>query len=127
MESKTLLQLSRIRVHTISKLDISGIDTGKKPMITDKAFVAMPVDYGLAIECNIGKGDDGEDMYYVIAFVKWDSRHGEPEYDALLDRIADVWAESPDTGSEFKQALEFAEAEVAKANRGEDDRGYEYE
>lgn len=125
MESKTLLQLSRFRVHTISKLNISGFDPGRKPRITDKAFMTMPIEYGLAIESKIGEGDDGEDRYYVIAFVKWDGRHGEPEYDALLDRIADVWAESPESGSEFRQALKFAEAEVAKANRGKDDIEYE--
>lgn len=123
MESKTLLQLNHFRVHTISKLDPNAFNPGKSPRITDKAFIDMPVRYGLAIEAKTAdKDENGEDIYYVLAFVHWNAENGEIEYDALLDRVADEWATSDDpfgSGIEFQHALRFAEAEVEKANRGD--------
>ncbi len=117
-EAKTLLQLGHFRVHTISRIEPSEFDPGKKLRITDKSFTDMPVGYGLAIEAKTAnKSEDGGSLYYVVAFVHWDAKHNDVEYDALLDRIADEWANSPEFGAEFREALAFAEAEVAKANR----------
>ncbi len=120
---QTLLQRKHFRVHTISKIDIAGLDPGM-PRITDKAFVDMPISYGLGIEAKCGR-HEGQDIYQVVAFVHWDAGRDEPKYDVLLDRVANEWLSYPEFGAEFKECVDFAVKAVESAVDENADGAYE--
>jgi hypothetical protein len=105
------------RIHPISRLVFSRmLDEEGLPRFDEDAFEELPLSEGVGIEAKCGVDEAGHDYYYVVAFVKWDSRLREPTYEAMLTRIADVWKKNPAAGEEFSSVVEKAIDIVREAN-----------
>lgn len=105
------------RINPISRLVFSKmLDEEGMPRFDEDAFEELPTSEGVGVEAKCGVDDDGHEYYYVVAFVKWDDRLKGPVYDAMLERIADVWKKNPAAGDEFSAVVEKAIGIVKDAN-----------
>lgn len=89
------------------------------PQFDEDTFETLPISEGVGIEAKIGVDEKtGEDYYYVVAFVRWDSDRECVSYDAYLDRVARVLVENRAANYEFWTTVQAASVVVADANGG---------